>query len=67
MNIAVFCGANTGRDPGILHAAQLNQGSPNEAVGYELNAIAAVSVDATSGTVSAGAQPPASALEARPG
>lgn len=22
MNIAVFCGANTGRDPGILHAAQ---------------------------------------------
>lgn len=27
---------------GILHAAQLNQGSPNEAVGYELNSIAAV-------------------------
>lgn len=22
MNIAVFCGANTGRDPGILHAAR---------------------------------------------
>lgn len=22
LNIAVFCGANTGRDPGILHAAQ---------------------------------------------
>ena len=22
MNIAVFCGANTGRDPGLLHAAQ---------------------------------------------
>ena len=33
---------------GILHAAQLNQGSPNEAVGYELNAIAAVVIGGAS-------------------
>lgn len=33
---------------GIVHAAQLNQGSPNEAVGYELNAIAAVVIGGAS-------------------
>ncbi|HEX2907610.1 MAG TPA: ABC transporter permease [Phototrophicaceae bacterium] len=33
---------------GILHAAQLNQGSPNEAVNYELNAIAAVVIGGAS-------------------
>ena len=33
---------------GIIHAAQLNQGSPNEAVGYELNAIAAVVIGGAS-------------------
>ena len=33
---------------GLIHAAQLNQGSPNEAVGYELNAIAAVVIGGTS-------------------
>lgn len=33
---------------GILHAAQLNQGSPNEGVGYELNAIAAVVIGGAS-------------------
>lgn len=33
---------------GIMHAAQLNQGSPNEAVGYELNAIAAVVIGGAS-------------------
>jgi ribose transport system permease protein len=33
---------------GVLHAAQLNQGSPNEAVGYELNAIAAVVIGGAS-------------------
>ena len=33
---------------GILHAAQLNQGSPNEAVGYELNSIAAVVIGGAS-------------------
>ncbi len=33
---------------GIVHAAQLNQGSPNEAQGYELNAIAAVVIGGTS-------------------
>ncbi|MCC7209925.1 MAG: ABC transporter permease [Anaerolineae bacterium] len=33
---------------GIMHAAQLNQGSPNEAVGYEMNAIAAVVIGGAS-------------------
>ncbi len=33
---------------GIMHAAQLDQGSPNEAVGYELNAIAAVVIGGAS-------------------
>jgi ribose transport system permease protein len=33
---------------GIIHAAQLDQGSPNEAVGYELNAIAAVVIGGAS-------------------
>jgi len=33
---------------GILHAAQLNQGSPNEAVNYELNSIAAVVIGGAS-------------------
>jgi ribose transport system permease protein len=31
-----------------VHAAQLDQGSPNEAVGYELNAIAAVVIGGAS-------------------
>jgi ribose transport system permease protein len=33
---------------GIVHAGQLNQGSPNDGVGYELDAIAAVVVGGTS-------------------
>ncbi len=33
---------------GVVHAAQLNQGSPNEAVNYELNAIAAVVIGGAS-------------------
>ena len=33
---------------GIVHASQLNQGSPNEAQGYELNAIAAVVIGGAS-------------------
>lgn len=33
---------------GIMHAAQLNQGSPNEAVNYELNAIAAAVIGGAS-------------------
>ena len=33
---------------GIVHAAQLNQGSPNEAQNYELNAIAAVVIGGAS-------------------
>jgi ribose transport system permease protein len=33
---------------GIMHAAQLNQGSPNEAINYELNSIAAVVIGGAS-------------------
>ena len=33
---------------GLIHAAQLNQGSPNDGIGYELNAIAAVAIGGTS-------------------
>ncbi len=33
---------------GIIHAGQLNQGSPNDGLGYELDAIAAVVVGGTS-------------------
>ncbi len=33
---------------GMLHASRLNQGSPNESIGYELNAIAAVVIGGTS-------------------
>jgi ribose transport system permease protein len=33
---------------GLIHAAQLNQGSPNDGTGYELNVIAAVAIGGTS-------------------
>jgi ribose transport system permease protein len=33
---------------GIIHAGQLNQGSPNDGAGYELDAIAAVVIGGTS-------------------
>ncbi len=33
---------------GVIHAAQINQGSPNDGIGYELNAIAAVAIGGTS-------------------
>jgi len=33
---------------GLIHAAQLNQGSPNDGIGYELNVIAAVAIGGTS-------------------
>jgi ribose transport system permease protein len=33
---------------GIVHAGQLNQGSPNDGLGYELDAIAAVVIGGTS-------------------
>lgn len=33
---------------GLIHAAQLSQGSPNDGTGYELNAIAAVAIGGTS-------------------
>jgi ribose transport system permease protein len=33
---------------GIVHAGQLNQGSPNDGFGYELDAIAAVVIGGTS-------------------
>ncbi|NOV01149.1 ABC transporter permease [Paenibacillus planticolens] len=33
---------------GTIHAAQVSQGSPNDGIGYELNAIAAVAIGGTS-------------------
>jgi ribose transport system permease protein len=32
----------------MLHSAQISQGGPNEGIGYELNAIAAVAIGGTS-------------------
>lgn len=43
----VICGVLTAL-AGMIHAAQLNQGSPNDGIGYELNAIAAVVIGGTS-------------------
>ena len=45
--VFVVCGVLTAL-AGMIHAAQLNQGSPNDGVGYELNAIAAVVIGGTS-------------------
>ncbi|WP_082053677.1 ABC transporter permease [Gordoniibacillus kamchatkensis] len=49
VKIAVFtiCGVLSAA-AGLIHAAQLNQGSPNDGIGYELNAIAAVAIGGTS-------------------
>jgi ribose transport system permease protein len=49
IKIAVFtiCGVLSAV-AGLIHAAQLNQGSPNDGIGYELNAIAAVAIGGTS-------------------
>jgi ribose transport system permease protein len=49
VKIAVFtiCGVLSAV-AGLIHAAQLNQGSPNDGIGYELNAIAAVAIGGTS-------------------
>jgi ribose transport system permease protein len=49
VKIIVFgiCGLLTAL-AGIIHAGQLNQGSPNDGVGYELDAIAAVVIGGTS-------------------
>lgn len=33
---------------GMLHSAQISQGGPNEGIGYELNAVAAVAIGGTS-------------------
>ena len=33
---------------GMIHSAQISQGGPNEGLGYELNAIAAVAIGGTS-------------------
>ena len=33
---------------GVLHSAQISQGGPNEGIGYELNAVAAVCIGGTS-------------------
>ncbi len=43
----VFCGLLSGL-AGIIHAAQLFQGNPNDGVGFELDAIAAVVIGGTS-------------------
>ncbi|GAB4369222.1 MAG: ribose ABC transporter permease [Calditrichia bacterium] len=43
----VFCGLLSGL-AGIIHAAQLYQGNPNDGVGFELDAIAAVVIGGTS-------------------
>jgi ribose transport system permease protein len=49
VKIIVFgvCGALSAL-AGIVHAGQLNQGSPNDGLGYELDAIAAVVIGGTS-------------------
>jgi ribose transport system permease protein len=49
VKILVFtlCGLLAGF-AGIIHAAQLSQGSPNDGTGYELNAIAAVAIGGAS-------------------
>ncbi|HEY0696001.1 MAG TPA: ABC transporter permease [Kribbella sp.] len=49
VKIAVFaiCGLLASL-AGIVHAVQLNQGSPNDGIGYELDAIAAVVIGGTS-------------------
>lgn len=49
VKILVFtlCGLLAGF-AGMIHAAQLSQGSPNDGIGYELNAIAAVAIGGTS-------------------
>lgn len=43
----IICGLLAGLS-GIIHAAQLNQGNPNDGVGFELDAIAAVVIGGTS-------------------
>jgi ribose transport system permease protein len=49
VKIAVFTiGGALAAAAGLIHAAQLNQGSPNDGIGYELNAIAAVAIGGTS-------------------
>jgi ribose transport system permease protein len=45
--VFVICGVLSAF-AGIIHAAQLSQGSPNDGTGYELNAIAAVAIGGTS-------------------
>lgn len=43
----MICGA-LAAIAGLIHASRLNQGSPNESIGYELNAIAAVVIGGAS-------------------
>jgi ribose transport system permease protein len=47
ITVFMICGALSAA-AGLIHAAQLNQGSPNDGIGYELNAIAAVAIGGTS-------------------
>ena len=42
-----LCGLLSGI-AGVIHAAQVSQGSPNDGIGYEMNAIAAVAIGGTS-------------------
>lgn len=47
IGVFVICGVLSAV-AGMIHAAQLSQGSPNDGIGYELNAIAAVAIGGTS-------------------
>lgn len=47
ITVFIICGVLSAF-AGIIHAAQLSQGSPNDGNGYELNAIAAVAIGGTS-------------------
>jgi len=54
--VFMFCGLLSALS-GMIHAAQVSQGGPNDGIGYELNAVAAVCIGGTSlaggkGTVS---------------
>lgn len=45
--VFMFCGMLSAV-AGMLHSAQISQGGPNEGIGYELNAVAAVCIGGTS-------------------
>lgn len=47
ITVFMFCGMLSAI-AGVLHSAQISQGGPNEGIGYELNAVAAVCIGGTS-------------------